>query len=181
MTHVLTAPSHALRPDALVSVRTRRIFALGLDLVLVSVMAAVLWCVLLIATLGLSLFFLPPMWPLVAFFYNGLSVSGAKMATPGMRAMDLEMRMDDIGRARSLHQRRRARAVLLPQLVFPAGVPGVAGGRREAVPARHPRRRRASPGGFEIFLKKIAPGHSRRARSVLAFRIDAKSVRSGKA
>ena len=97
MTSVLTAPTYALRPDALVSVRTRRIFALGLDLVLVSVMATVLWLVLLIMTLGLSLFFLPPMWPLVAFFYNGLSVSGAKMATPGMRAMDLEMRMHDSG------------------------------------------------------------------------------------
>ena len=97
MTSVLTAPPYALRPDALVSVRTRRIFALGLDLVLVSVMATVLWALLLIVTLGLSLFFLPPMWPLVAFFYNGLSVSGAKMATPGMREMDLEMRMHDSG------------------------------------------------------------------------------------
>jgi uncharacterized RDD family membrane protein YckC len=97
MTSVLTAPPYALRPDALVSVRTRRIFALLLDLVLVSLMATVLWALLLIVTLGLSLFFLPPMWPLVAFFYNGLSVSGAKMATPGMRAMDLEMRMHDSG------------------------------------------------------------------------------------
>ena len=157
MTHVLTAPSHALRPDALVSVRTRRILALGLDLVLVSVMAAVLWCVLLIATLGLSLFLLPPMWPLVAFFYNGLSVSGAKMATPGMRAMDLEMRMNDLRRPRSLHQRRRARTFLLPQLVFPAGVPGVAGGRREAVPARHPRWRRPHPAALKFSSKKLRP------------------------
>ena len=48
-------------------------------------------------TLGLSLFFLPPLFPFVAFFYNGLTVSGRKMATPGMRAMDLEMRMHDDG------------------------------------------------------------------------------------
>jgi uncharacterized RDD family membrane protein YckC len=97
MTNVLTAPPYALRPDALTSVRTRRIIALGLDLVLVSVLAAVLWSLLLVVTLGFSFFFLPPMWPLVAFFYNGLTVSGAKMATPGMRAMDLEMRMHDSG------------------------------------------------------------------------------------
>jgi uncharacterized RDD family membrane protein YckC len=97
MTSALNAPRYAIRPDALVSVRTRRLFALFIDFVIVSVMAAVLWAVLLVVTLGLSLFLLPPMWPLVAFFYNGLTVSGAKMATPGMRAMDLEMRMHDSG------------------------------------------------------------------------------------
>jgi uncharacterized RDD family membrane protein YckC len=95
MTNALSAP--ALRADAFSGVRTRRILALALDLVLVSVLAALLWLALLILTLGLSLFFLPPLFPLVAFFYNGLTVSGAKMATPGMRAMDLEMRMHDTG------------------------------------------------------------------------------------
>ncbi len=95
MTNVLSAP--ALRGDAFSGVRTRRILALALDLVLVSVLAALTWLALLILTLGLSLFFLPPLFPLVAFFYNGLTVSGAKMATPGMRAMGLEMRMHDTG------------------------------------------------------------------------------------
>jgi uncharacterized RDD family membrane protein YckC len=33
----------------------------------------------------------------VAFFYNGLSVSGRNMATPGMRAADIQMRMDGSG------------------------------------------------------------------------------------
>ena len=95
MTHVLSAP--ALRADAFSGVRTRRILALALDLILVSLLAALIWIALLILTLGLSLFFLPPLFPLVAFFYNGLSVSGARMATPGMRAMDLEMRMHETG------------------------------------------------------------------------------------
>ncbi len=95
MTDVLSAA--ALRGDAYSGVRTRRILALALDLVLVSLLAAFLWVALLILTLGLSLFFLPPLFPLVAFFYNGLTVSGARMATPGMRAMDLEMRMEDTG------------------------------------------------------------------------------------
>jgi uncharacterized RDD family membrane protein YckC len=45
----------------------------------------------------LALFLLPPIYPLVAFFYNGLTVSGRKMGTPGMRIMDLEMRMLDSG------------------------------------------------------------------------------------
>ena len=95
MTNVLTAPT--LRADAFSGVRTRRILALVLDLVLVSFLAAAIWLALLILTLGLSLILLPPLYPLVAFFYNGLTVSSAKMATPGMRAMDLEMRMVDTG------------------------------------------------------------------------------------
>jgi hypothetical protein len=32
------------------------------------------------------------------FFYNGLTVSGYKMATPGMRVMDLKMRLTDSAR-----------------------------------------------------------------------------------
>jgi uncharacterized RDD family membrane protein YckC len=91
------AAAPALRPDALSGVRTRRILALCIDLFLVGILAGVLFIVLLILTLGLSWFLLPPMFPMVAFFYNGLSVSGRKMATPGMRALDLEMRMHDNG------------------------------------------------------------------------------------
>ena len=90
-------PTQGLRADALAGVRTRRVLAVCFDLILVSVLVAVLWIVSIILTLGLALFFLPPLFPIVAFFYNGLSVSGSKMATPGMRAMDLEMRMQDTG------------------------------------------------------------------------------------
>ncbi|HEY1942040.1 MAG TPA: RDD family protein [Roseiarcus sp.] len=95
MANFSTAAS--VRTDALEGVRTRRILALVIDLFLVSILAGALWLALLILTFGLSLFVLPPLYPLVAFFYNGLTVSGAKMATPGMRAMDLEMRMHDTG------------------------------------------------------------------------------------
>jgi uncharacterized RDD family membrane protein YckC len=90
-------PASPLRADALAGVRTRRIVAVSFDLVIVSVLVALLWVASIVLTLGLALFFLPPLWPIVAFFYNGLSVSGAKMATPGMRAMDLEMRMHEDG------------------------------------------------------------------------------------
>jgi uncharacterized RDD family membrane protein YckC len=91
------APPSAMRADALSSVRTRRILAVCVDLALVSVLVALLWIILVALTFGLAWFFLPPLYPIIAFFYNGLTVSGPKMATPGMRAMDLEMRLHDTG------------------------------------------------------------------------------------
>jgi uncharacterized RDD family membrane protein YckC len=90
-------PSQLLRADALASVRSRRILAVCFDLVLVSLLVALIWIVSIVLTLGLALLIFPPLFPFVAFFYNGLTVSGPKMATPGMRAMDLEMRMHDTG------------------------------------------------------------------------------------
>jgi uncharacterized RDD family membrane protein YckC len=92
-----SATATTFRSDPLAGVRTRRIVALALDLVLVSILATVIWIALLILTLGLSLLLLPPLFPLIAFFYNGLTVSGRKMATPGMRALGLEMRMHEDG------------------------------------------------------------------------------------
>ncbi len=98
MSNLFTAaPASVMRADALSGVRTRRIIAVFIDFVLVSLLVMVLWIVSIVLTLGLALFFLPPLFPFVAFFYNGLTVSGAKMATPGMRALDLEMRMDNDG------------------------------------------------------------------------------------
>jgi uncharacterized RDD family membrane protein YckC len=85
----------AFHADALAGVRTRRILALCIDLLLVSVIAVALWSILLVLTLGLSLLLLPPIYPLVAFFYNGLAVSGHQMATPGMQVMNLQVRMFD--------------------------------------------------------------------------------------
>jgi uncharacterized RDD family membrane protein YckC len=86
-----------LRSDSFDGVRTRRAIAICLDLIAVSIIAIVLWFALLILTFGLSLVLLPPIFPFVAFFYNGLTVSGWRLATPGMRAMDLEMRLHDTG------------------------------------------------------------------------------------
>jgi uncharacterized RDD family membrane protein YckC len=83
--------------NALEGVRTRRLMALGVDFVVVSVVASVIYVLLLVLTLGLSAFFLPPLWPIVAFFYSGATMSGPRRATPGMRAMDLEVRMYDSG------------------------------------------------------------------------------------
>jgi uncharacterized RDD family membrane protein YckC len=97
MSQYVAANTPPLRADALAGVRTRRMVAVCLDLVLVSVLVALFWTASIVLTLGFALFFLPPLYPIVAFFYNGLTVSGAAMATPGMRAMDLEMRLHDSG------------------------------------------------------------------------------------
>jgi len=98
MSNLFTAaPASVMRIDALSGVRTRRIIAVCIDFMVVSILVMGLWIVSIVLTLGLALFFLPPLFPFVAFFYNGLTVSGAKMATPGMRALDLEIRMDDSG------------------------------------------------------------------------------------
>jgi len=77
---------------AFAGVRSRRVMAFAFDFVLVSALAVVLSIALFVLTLGLSIFFLPSLWPFVAFFYNGLSISGRHMATPGMRLFDLQMR-----------------------------------------------------------------------------------------
>ena len=42
-------------------------------------------------------FILPPLFPIVAFLYNGVSVSGRNMGTVGMRVFDLEVRMAEDG------------------------------------------------------------------------------------
>jgi uncharacterized RDD family membrane protein YckC len=82
-------------PAALEGVRSRRITAVCLDLVLVSLLSAALWLGLAILSFGMTAILLPPIFPVVAFFYNGLTVSGWRRATPGMRFMDLEMRLMD--------------------------------------------------------------------------------------
>jgi uncharacterized RDD family membrane protein YckC len=95
VSYVASVP--ASRAELFAAVRTRRVIALAIDLPLIALLSALIWLGLLILTFGVSLILAPPLLPLVAFFYNGLSVSGANMATPGMRAMDLEMRMRESG------------------------------------------------------------------------------------
>ena len=94
---VMPAGRAGLPAGALDGVRRRRVTAVALDLALVSVLAFGLWVALLVLTFGLSLVILPPLFPFVAFFYNGLTVSGPAMATPGMRVCGLELRTDATG------------------------------------------------------------------------------------
>ncbi len=101
-------PLAPLPASALESVRRRRMTAILLDFVIVSLLSIAPFLLIAFVTLGLSpiAFFtvglaslgvawliLPPLFPIIAFFYNGLTISGWRMATPGMKAMDLEMRL----------------------------------------------------------------------------------------
>ncbi len=86
---------------ALAGVRTRRIFALLIDLIVIGLVFCALVMVMLVlgvVTFGLTWLLIPPLFPIIALVYNGLSISGWRMATPGMRAMDLEMRTSEGGR-----------------------------------------------------------------------------------
>jgi len=86
-----------LRTDALAGVRTRRVLAFCVDVLVVSLLTLAVWFVLGLLTLGVAWFFLPPLFPLVAFLYNGFSISGRNMGTVGMRMCDLEVRMAEDG------------------------------------------------------------------------------------
>ncbi len=152
----------AYRSDALAGVRSRRILAFFVDIVLVSIIAVVVWVALLILTFGLLLYLLPPIYPLVAFFYNGLTVSGRRMATPGMRLLDLEMRMADTGaRAPFINAAAHALFFYLSWMLPPVFL----------VSLVDPEKR---------CLHDMLAGHSRGAQSVLALRFAAEAW-SGKA
>lgn len=84
--------------EALAGVRTRRMMALVLDLIAISILFGIFFMVFVVlgvVTFGLTWFIIPILFPAIALFYNGLSVSGWRMSTPGMRAMNLEMRNAD--------------------------------------------------------------------------------------
>lgn len=97
------APSHNvplgdLPVRALEGVRTRRTLAILFDLILITIIVGVAFVILLVLgvlTFGLTWLAIPFLYPAVALFYNGLTISGPNMATPGMAMMDLEMRLTD--------------------------------------------------------------------------------------
>jgi uncharacterized RDD family membrane protein YckC len=109
-----------LPTDVWSGVRTRRILAFGIDVVFVGLLGVVvlplalaalavpLGPILFAGSLILSWFAVPVAFPVIAFFYNGLSVSGRGMGTPGMRLMDLEVRHADGGRAPFLNAAAQA-------------------------------------------------------------------------
>ena len=85
----------ALPPQALSGVRTRRMLAVIFDALFIGVISLLVWTIVGFVTFGVAWFFLPPLLPAIAFFYNGLTISGTGMATWGMRLMDLEVRTKD--------------------------------------------------------------------------------------
>ncbi|WP_417666920.1 RDD family protein [Roseibium sp.] len=83
-------------PELFEGVRTRRMFALCIDVVAVAIltfMAGVLVFFLGIFTLGLAWFFYAFLGQAVALLYTAFTLGGPNAATPGMRAMGLEMRL----------------------------------------------------------------------------------------
>ncbi len=105
--------------QALAGVRTRRMAAFVVDLIVISILCIALFVALAFLTFGLSLIVLPPLFPIVEFFYNGLTISGHGMATPGMRAMDLEVRLMDGARVPFLNAAAHAVLFYVSTLFLP--------------------------------------------------------------
>ena len=85
----------AVHPERYEGVRSRRILAFLLDataILLLMVLAFTVITVLGFLTLGLGWFLLPAVWPVVAILYEVLTKGGPASATPGMRAMGIELR-----------------------------------------------------------------------------------------
>jgi uncharacterized RDD family membrane protein YckC len=83
-------------PELFEGVRTRRIFAFFIDVIAIAILnipAAVLIAILGIFTLGLGWTLFAVLGPGVALLYAAFTLGGPKAATPGMRAMGLEMRL----------------------------------------------------------------------------------------
>ena len=86
-------------------VRTRRILAFLLDLVVLSIfigIAAVVVGLLGVITLGLGWLLYAILVPAIALLYIALTMGGPKSATPGMQAMGIEMRLWHGGRMHGL-------------------------------------------------------------------------------
>lgn len=88
--------------QSLEGVRTRRVVAFCIDLIAITALFLiffVFFSVIGLVTFGLGWIVIPFLYPAVALFYNGFSISSWRMATFGMRMADLEMRLADGGRA----------------------------------------------------------------------------------
>ncbi len=98
----LYAPRAPLPGVALEGVRTRRMLAVCVDLVCVALwwtLIVVIGILLGFPTMGLTwialAIALPALFPVIAFFYNGFSVSSWRRGTPGMRMLDLQAQLMD--------------------------------------------------------------------------------------
>ena len=83
----------ALPAGALEGVRMRRFLAFCVDLAIIAFVALVAWLALMVFTIGLAWFVLPPMFPTVGLIYEALTVGGRKRATWGMRLMGIDARL----------------------------------------------------------------------------------------
>lgn len=85
-----------VHPNLFSGVRSRRIFAFFIDVIgifILTTIAAIVVFFLGIFTLGLAWLLYAIIGPLVALFYVAFTLGGDSAATPGMKAMGLEMRL----------------------------------------------------------------------------------------
>ncbi len=85
----------AAHPERYEGVRSRRMLAFLLDataILLLMLVAFVVVTLLGLLTLGLGWFLFPAIWPVVALLYEVLTKGGPASATPGMRAVGIELR-----------------------------------------------------------------------------------------
>ncbi|MEP4032967.1 RDD family protein [Roseibium polysiphoniae] len=85
-----------VQPELFEGVRTRRIFSFLIDAIAVAILflpAAVLVFFLGIFTLGLGWLLFAVLSPILPIAYTAFTLGGPNAATPGMRAMGLEMRL----------------------------------------------------------------------------------------
>ncbi len=78
-----------------------RLFAFLIDVVAVGVLWGIATMIVLtmgLLTFGLAWLLLPALWPIVALFYNGLTVSGPRRGTWGMRVAGIQLVQTDGGR-----------------------------------------------------------------------------------
>lgn len=72
--------------------------AVVLDIILITIIwmaFATLLVLLGLPTFGLTWLLIPPLYPAIAFLYNGFTVSGWRRGTPGMNMMGIEVRLTD--------------------------------------------------------------------------------------
>lgn len=84
------------QPDLFEGLRSRRIMAFCVDVVAVFILfgiASIVVFFLGIFTLGLAWIVYAFLWQAVALLYTAFTMGGPNAATPGMRAMGLEMRL----------------------------------------------------------------------------------------
>ncbi len=89
------------QPELFAEVRRKRIFALFIDAIAIAILtfiAGVAVFFLGFLTLGLGWLVYAFLWQAVALLYNAFTLGGPEAATPGMRAMGLQMRLWNGGR-----------------------------------------------------------------------------------
>lgn len=82
------------RPPGLKGVLASRVFAFFVDAITIAIIFYVLFmlfAVLGFVTFGLTWFLIPPLFWLTALLYNGITISGRRRATIGMRLFGIEL------------------------------------------------------------------------------------------